>query len=608
MCGIVAGVSYRNIVPILTEGLRRMEYRGYDSCGVAVVDDGELKRSRTVKRVQDLIRQTEEDEVKGPTGIAHTRWATHGAPEIRNTHPLFSNNQIAVVHNGIIENYASLKEELIGKGYEFVSQTDTEVIAHLVHFYYKGDLLEAVENVLRRIRGAFALAISCKDEPGRIVAARVAAPLVIALGENENFAASDPMALAGVTDHFIYLEDGDVADVQQQSAEIYSLQGDQFVRVDRPVSVVQGFSQNIALGPYTHYMQKEIFEQPQAISDTLEGVVGISSSMFGHETPAMFKRLKRVLILACGTSYYAGMVAKYWLEALAKVPCDVEIASEYRYRESVPDKDTLVLTISQSGETADTLAALEHAKSLGMDMTMTICNVATSAMVKRTRAHYITRAGVEIGVASTKAFTTQLASLFLMTSAIAKEKGLLSEEEEKARLQDMRHLPEAMRAILEKENEIKEWASVFAQKNNALFLGRGMHYPIALEGALKLKEISYINANAYAAGELKHGPIALLDENMPVMAVLGPGATLPKMISNCMEAKARNAPLAAVISEKEAAAPELFDYLIKVPQTNASLFPILANIPLQLLAYYIADALGREVDQPRNLAKSVTVE
>ncbi|MTT66632.1 glutamine--fructose-6-phosphate transaminase (isomerizing), partial [Parasutterella excrementihominis] len=395
MCGIVAGVSYRNIVPILTEGLRRMEYRGYDSCGVAVVDDGQLKRSRTVKRVQDLIRQTEEDEVKGSTGIAHTRWATHGAPEIRNTHPLFSNNQIAVVHNGIIENYAAIKEELIGKGYEFVSQTDTEVIAHLVHYYYKGDLLGAVENVLRRIRGAFALAISCKDEPGRIVAARVAAPLVIALGENENFVASDPMALAGVTDRYIYLEDGDVADVRQQSAEIYNLQGDQFVRVERPVSVVQGFSQNIALGPYTHYMQKEIFEQPQAISDTLEGVVGISSSIFGHETPAMFKRLKRVLILACGTSYYAGMVAKYWLESLAKVPCDVEIASEYRYRESVPDKDTLVLTISQSGETADTLAALEHAKSLGMDMTMTICNVATSAMVKRTRAHYITRAGVE---------------------------------------------------------------------------------------------------------------------------------------------------------------------------------------------------------------------
>ena len=534
MCGIVAGVSYRNIVPILTEGLRRMEYRGYDSCGVAVVDDDELKRSRTVKRVQDLIRQTEEDEVKGPTGIAHTRWATHGAPEIRNTHPLFSNNQIAVVHNGIIENYASLKEELIGKGYEFVSQTDTEVIAHLVH--------------------------------------------------------------------------GDVADVQQQSAEIYSLQGDQFVRVDRPVSVVQGFSQNIALGPYTHYMQKEIFEQPQAISDTLEGVVGISSSIFGHETPAMFKRLKRVLILACGTSYYAGMVAKYWLEALAKVPCDVEIASEYRYRESVPDKDTLVLTISQSGETADTLAALEHAKSLGMDMTMTICNVATSAMVKRTRAHYITRAGVEIGVASTKAFTTQLASLFLMTSAIAKEKGLLSEEEEKARLQDMRHLPEAMRAILEKENEIKEWASVFAQKNNALFLGRGMHYPIALEGALKLKEISYLHAEGYPAGELKHGPLALVDAEMPVVTVAPNDELLEKLKGNMEEVRARKGELFVFSDQGCNIQPSEGMHVIQLPENYGVLSPILHVIPLQLLAYHTAIAKGTDVDKPRNLAKSVTTE
>lgn len=608
MCGIVAGVSYRNIVPILTEGLRRMEYRGYDSCGVAVVDDGQLKRSRTVKRVQDLIRQTEEDEVKGSTGIAHTRWATHGAPEIRNTHPLFSNNQIAVVHNGIIENYASLKEELIGKGYEFVSQTDSEVIAHLVHFYYKGDLLEAVENVLRRIRGAFALAISCKDEPGRIVAARVAAPLVIALGENENFVASDPMALAGVTDRYIYLEDGDVADVRQQSAEIYSLQGDQFVRVERPVSVVQGFSQNIALGPYTHYMQKEIFEQPQAISDTLEGVVGISSSIFGHETPAMFKRLKRVLILACGTSYYAGLVAKYWVEALAKVPCDVEIASEYRYRESVPDKDTLVLTISQSGETADTLAALEHAKSLGMDMTMTICNVATSAMVKRTRAHYITRAGVEIGVASTKAFTTQLASLFLMTSAIAKEKGLLSEEEEKARLKDMRHLPEAMRAILEKENEIKEWASVFAQKNNALFLGRGMHYPIALEGALKLKEISYLHAEGYPAGELKHGPLALVDAEMPVVTVAPNDELLEKLKGNMEEVRARKGELFVFSDQGCNIQPSEGMHVIQLPENYGVLSPILHVIPLQLLAYHTAIAKGTDVDKPRNLAKSVTTE
>lgn len=608
MCGIVAGVSYRNIVPILTEGLRRLEYRGYDSCGVAVVDEGKLRRTRTVNRVQDLIKQTEEEHLKGSTGIAHTRWATHGAPEICNTHPHFSHDQIAVVHNGIIENYLELKEELIRKGYKFASQTDSEVIAHLVHSYYNGDLLQAVEKAVLRLKGAFALAFSCKDEPGRVVAARMAAPLVIALGEGENFVASDPMALAGITDRFIYLEDGDVADVEEKSVTIFARKGEDFEKTDRPCTLVQGFTQSIALGPYTHYMQKEIFDQPQAISETLEGVNSVSGSIFGHEAPEMFKRLKRVLIIACGTSYYAGMVAKYWLEAIAKTPCDVEIASEYRYRASVPDKDTLVLTISQSGETADTLAALEHAKSLGMDMTMTICNVATSAMVKRTKAHYITRAGIEIGVASTKALTTQLAALFLMTLAIAKENGYLTAEDEKKRLQEMRHLPKAMKKVLDKEPEIKEWASFFAQKNNALFLGRGIHFPIALEGALKLKEISYLHAEGYPAGELKHGPLALVDSEMPVVTVAPNDELLEKLKGNMEEVRARKGELFVFSDSGCNIESGEGIHVIKLPENYGDLSPILHVIPLQLLAYHTAIAKGTDVDKPRNLAKSVTTE
>lgn len=608
MCGIVAGASYRNIVPILTEGLRRLEYRGYDSCGVAVVAENTLRRARTVKRVQDLIKQSEEDKLFGSTGIAHTRWATHGAPEIRNTHPHFSHEQIAVVHNGIIENYAEIKAELQKKGYEFVSQTDTEVVAHLVHSLYQGDLLKAVQKALEKLRGAYALAIACRDEPGRVIGARMAAPLVVALGDNENFIASDPLALAGVTERFIYLEEGDVADLRAQSVEIYERNGKSFTPVERSVTIVQGFSQSIALGPYTHYMQKEIFDQPQSICDTLEGVTSITSSIFGHEAPEMFFRLKRVLILACGTSFYAGLVAKYWLEAIAKVPCDVEIASEYRYRESVPDKDTLVLTISQSGETADTLAALEHAKSLGMDMTMTICNVATSAMVKRTRAHYITRAGVEIGVASTKAFTTQLAALYLMTLAIAKEKSLLSEQEEKEQLKDMRHLPEAMSIVLNKEDEIKEWAAIFAQKNNALFLGRGMHYPIAMEGALKLKEISYLHAEGYPAGELKHGPLALVDAEMPVVTVAPNDELLEKLKGNMEEVRARKGELFVFSDQGSNIEASEGIHVIKLPEHYGRLSPILHVLPLQLLAYHTAIAKGTDVDKPRNLAKSVTTE
>lgn len=608
MCGIVAASSNRDVVPILTEGLRRLEYRGYDSCGIAIVDEGKLKRTRTVKRVNALIEQTKIERLSGLTGIAHTRWATHGAPEICNTHPHFSHNMMAVVHNGIIENYEEIREELIEKGYEFLSQTDTEVIVHLVHSLYEGDLLKAVEKAVQRLRGAYAIALTCINEPNRVVATKKAAPLVAALGEGENFVASDPIALAGVTDKFIYLEDGDVVDVTPEKVAIWHKEGEEYKTIERPVSIIHEFSSEISLGNYNHYMQKEIFEQPRAIADTLEGVQGITGAIFGFEAPEMFKRLKRVLIIACGTSYYAGMIGKYWIESIAKVPVDVEIASEYRYRESVPDPDTLVLTISQSGETADTLAALRHAQDLGMDMTMTICNVATSAMVKETKAHYITRAGVEIGVASTKAFTTQLAALYLLALAICKEKGRLTPEREEQAIRELRHLPKSMDVVLKQEPEIKKWAELFADKNNALFLGRGAHYPIALEGALKLKEISYIHAEGYPAGELKHGPLALVDGNMPVVTVAPNDELIEKLKSNMQEVRARKGVLFVFSDADSNIEPSDGIHVIKLPENYGDLSPILHVLPLQLLAYHTALVRGTDVDKPRNLAKSVTVE
>ena len=608
MCGIVAASSKRDVVPILTEGLRRLEYRGYDSCGIAIVDESKLKRTRTVKRVNALIEQTKIENLSGLTGIAHTRWATHGAPEICNTHPHFSHNMMAVVHNGIIENYEEIREELIEKGYEFLSQTDTEVIVHLVHSLYEGDLLKAVEKAVQRLRGAYAIALTCIKEPNRVVATKKAAPLVAALGEGENYVASDPIALAGVTDKFIYLEDGDVVDVTPEKVVIWHKEGEEYKTIERPVSIIHEFSSEISLGNYNHYMQKEIFEQPRAIADTLEGVQGITGAIFGFEAPEMFKRLKRVLIIACGTSYYAGMIGKYWIESIAKVPVDVEIASEYRYRESVPDLDTLVLTISQSGETADTLAALRHAQDLGMDMTMTICNVATSAMVKETKAHYITRAGVEIGVASTKAFTTQLAALYLLALAICKEKGRLTPEREEQAIRELRHLPKSMDVVLKQEPEIKTWAELFADKNNALFLGRGAHYPIALEGALKLKEISYIHAEGYPAGELKHGPLALVDGNMPVVTVAPNDELIEKLKSNMQEVRARKGVLFVFSDADSNIEPSDGIHVIKLPENYGDLSPILHVLPLQLLAYHTALVRGTDVDKPRNLAKSVTVE
>ncbi|MCG2600767.1 MAG: glutamine--fructose-6-phosphate transaminase (isomerizing), partial [Achromobacter sp.] len=521
MCGIVGAVAQRDITPILVEGLKRLEYRGYDSCGVAVYADGHLRRTRSTQRVAELAEQVAQDHLQGFTGIAHTRWATHGVPATHNAHPHFSRlgndePRIALVHNGIIENHDELRAELQAVGYVFESQTDTEVIAHLVNHLYAGDLFEAVQNAVRRLHGAYAIAVFCRDEPHRVVGARQGSPLVVGVGQNENFLASDALALAGTTDQIIYLEDGDVVDLQLARVWIVDANGKDVKREVHTVHVHTGAAE---LGPYRHYMQKEIFEQPRAVGDTLQDIESITPELFGDDAYKIFKDVDSLLILACGTSYYAGLTAKYWIESIAKIPVAVEIASEYRYRDSVPNPRSLVVTISQSGETADTLAALKHARSLGMENTLTICNVSTSAMVRECKLSYITRAGVEIGVASTKAFTTQLTALFLLTLALAQVRGRLTEEQETEHLKALRHLPVAIGSVLALEPQIMAWADRFASKENALFLGRGMHYPIALEGALKLKEISYIHAEAYPAGELKHGPLALVDKEMPVVAV-----------------------------------------------------------------------------------------
>ena len=627
MCGIVGAVSQRNIVPILIEGLKRLEYRGYDSCGVAVHQDGELRRARSTARVAELDTQVVHDGVQGGTGIAHTRWATHGAPAVHNAHPHFShgvgssaatsrNGRIALVHNGIIENHDELRAELKARGYEFTSQTDTEVIAHLVDHLYAGDLFDAVKQATGRLKGAYAIAVFCRDEPHRVVGAREGSPLVLGVGNKEgvgeNFLASDAMALAGVTDQIVYLEEGDVVDLQLGKYWIEARPAGEatgrHARVERPVRTVHAHTGAAELGPYRHYMQKEIFEQPRAIADTLDGVHAITPELFGDGAYSVFKEIDQVLILACGTSYYSGSVAKYWLESIARIPTSVEIASEYRYRDSVPNPRTLVVTISQSGETADTLAALKHARSLGMPHTLTICNVATSAMVRECKLAYITRAGVEIGVASTKAFTTQLAGLFLLTLALAQVRGHLSEDEEARHLKAMRHLPVALQAVLALEPQVIAWSEEFARKENALFLGRGLHYPIALEGALKLKEISYIHAEAYPAGELKHGPLALVTSEMPVVTVAPNDTLLEKLKSNLQEVRARGGELFVFADADTRIESEPGIHVIRMPEHYGPLSPILHVVPLQLLAYHTACARGTDVDKPRNLAKSVTVE
>ncbi|MBC7547467.1 MAG: glutamine--fructose-6-phosphate transaminase (isomerizing) [Polaromonas sp.] len=615
MCGIVAAVSTQNIVPILVQGLQRLEYRGYDSCGVAVYADG-LKRARSTSRVAELQDQVSVDHLQSGTGIAHTRWATHGAPAVHNAHPHFSHGTgdaqqkpgcVALVHNGIIENHEELRRTLQAKGYVFTSQTDTEVIVHLVDSLYEGDVFEALKAAVKQLRGAYAIAAFCKDEPHRVVGARAGSPLILGVGKahSENFLASDAMALAGVTDQIVYLEEGDLVDLQLGK---YWVVGKDGKPVERPVKTVLAHSGAAELGPYRHYMQKEIFEQPRAIADTLEGVEGIVPELFGDGAHRVFNAIDNVLILACGTSYYSGCTAKYWIEAIAGIPCHVEVASEYRYRTSVPNPRTLVVTITQSGETADTLAALRHAQSLGMVHTLTICNVATSAMVRECALAYITRAGVEIGVASTKAFTTQLAGLFLLTLALAQNKGRLTEEDEAAHLKAMRHLPVALAAVLALEPQLISWAEDFTKKENALFLGRGMHYPIAMEGALKLKEISYIHAEAYPAGELKHGPLALVTSAMPVVAVAPNDSLIEKLKSNLQEVRARGGVLYVLADADSQLESSEGLNVIRMPEHYGALSPLLHVVPLQLLAYHTACARGTDVDKPRNLAKSVTVE
>ena len=609
MCGIVAAASYRNIVPILLEGLRRLEYRGYDSCGVATVDNDGLHRARSVSRVAQLVEQVESNKLEAKTGIAHTRWATHGRPEVCNAHPLFSRDFIGLVHNGIIENFESIRAGLLAKGFEFTSQTDTEVLAHLINDCYDGDLLEAVKRAVVQLKGSYGIAVICKAEPGCVVVARQGSPLVVGVGDNEMFAASDAMAVAGITDRIVYLEEGDVCKITPAGRSIFARKGEAFVEVDRPEKVVHAYSGAVDLGPYRHYMQKEIFEQPRAIGDTLEGVASISATLFGEQAESVFNDTNRLLFLACGTSYYAGLAAKYWVEAIAGIPCDVEIASEYRYRISVPDPHTLVIPISQSGETADTLAALRHARDdLGMPYSRAICNVATSAMVQETKLHYITRAGVEVGVASTKAFTTQLTALYLLALTLAKVKGRLSLQAEEDALRRLRHIPAALQAVLALEPQVIAWAERFATKQHALFLGRGVHYPIALEGALKLKEISYIHAEAYPAGELKHGPLALVDREMPVVTVAPNDKLIEKLKSNMQEVRARGGELYVFADGDSGIEPDERTHVIRLPENYGDLSPILHVVPLQLLAYHAALVRGTDVDKPRNLAKSVTVE
>ncbi|RFU43730.1 glutamine--fructose-6-phosphate transaminase (isomerizing) [Paraburkholderia sp. DHOC27] len=605
MCGIVGAVAQRNIVPVLVEGLRRLEYRGYDSCGVAVLANGEPRRARSVARVADLDEQVRESHLEGVTGIAHTRWATHGAPVTDNAHPIFSRNALALVHNGIIENYETLREMLRGKGYEFVSQTDTEVIAHLVHSLYRGDLFGAVREAVQQLHGAYAIAVLHKDQPHTVVGARQGSPLVVGLGEGENFLASDALALAGSTEQFIFLEEGDVCELSLDGVRIADRDGDE---VQRPSRHVAAYGGAVELGPYRHFMQKEIFEQPRAISDTIPQGDSFDASLFGEGAAKVFAEIDNILILACGTSSYAGFTAKYWLESIAKIPTQVEIASEYRYRESVPNPKSLVVVISQSGETADTLAALKHAQSLGHAHTLAVCNVATSAMVRQTALSFLTHAGREIGVASTKAFTTQLVGMFVLAVTLGKLRGHVNAAQEADYLKQLRHLPAALNSVLALEPQIIAWSEEFSRKENALFLGRGLHYPIALEGALKLKEISYIHAEAYPAGELKHGPLALVTEAMPVVTVAPNDALLEKLKSNIQEVRARGGQLYVFADADTRIVNEEGLHVIRMPEHYGLLSPILHVVPLQLLAYHTACARGTDVDKPRNLAKSVTVE
>ena len=610
MCGIVGAASHKNIVDVLVEGLRRLEYRGYDSCGFAVINGDDAKhpieRARTTARVSELGEQGK--DFFGTLGIAHTRWATHGKPDTQNAHPHTSNNLIAVVHNGIIENYEVLRSELKAAGYVFTSETDTEVIAHLIHQQYvasgQKDIATSVRTVLPKLHGAYAIAVIAQDDPSTLVGARVGSPLVVAIGDHERFLASDALALAGRAHSMMYLEEGDIAVLRADGAEVIDQAGKLAHRDMKPMPAQ---ADSVDLGPYQHYMQKEIFEQPRAIGDTLANITDFGPELFEAKSED-WKAFNQILILACGTSYYSACVAKYWLEDIAGIPTQVEIASEYRYRTTVPNPKTLIVVVSQSGETADTLAALRHAKSLGHQYTLAICNVASSAMVRETDWHFLTKAGTEIGVASTKAFTTQLLALYLLAVSIAKRDGRISSVKEKELLHELRHLPKALHAVLALEPQIIAWSDAFAKCENALFLGRGMHYPIALEGALKLKEISYIHAEAYPAGELKHGPLALVTDKMPVVTVAPKDELLEKLKSNMQEVKARGGMLYVFADQNTEIVNGDGIHVIRLPEHYGNLSPILHVVPLQLLAYHTACARDTDVDKPRNLAKSVTVE
>ncbi|WP_229008247.1 glutamine--fructose-6-phosphate transaminase (isomerizing) [Methylophilus sp. Leaf408] len=611
MCGIVGAVANRNIVPLLIEGLSRLEYRGYDSAGIAVLNS-QIERVRSVGRVAELENKSR--GLESHIGIGHTRWATHGGVTEQNAHPHVSpaqdNAQIAVVHNGIIENHDEQRDRLIALGYQFYSQTDTEVIAHLVHHYYQQtkDLLKAVQQAITELTGAYAISVVALDNPRQLVVARLGCPLLIGLGEQENFVASDVSAVLSATRKVIYMEDGDVATLSTDAVVIYDKQGD---IVQRKVHMSDVSLASLELGPYSHFMQKEIHEQPRAISDTIEALIddgAFRSELFGTAASATFQQVDSVLILAAGTSYYAGLTAKYWLESIAKIPTSVEIASEYRYRESVPNPKQLVVTISQSGETLDTMEALKHAQKLGHTHTLAICNVQESAIPRASSLIFYTRAGAEIGVASTKAFTTQLIALFVLSVTLAKERGLLAMEQEQAYLTDLRQLTSSVQIALNLEPQIREWAARFGDKEHALFLGRGIHFPIAMEGALKLKEISYIHAEAYPAGELKHGPLALVDSNMPVVVIAPNDALLEKVKSNMQEVKARGGELFVFADADSHFHGSEGVHVIRTPRHVGVLSPILHVIPVQILAYHAALLKGTDVDKPRNLAKSVTVE
>jgi glucosamine--fructose-6-phosphate aminotransferase (isomerizing) len=610
MCGIVGAVAERNITAILLEGLKRLEYRGYDSAGVAVyTHDEKLERLRRPGKVSELELALAETPLVGRLGIAHTRWATHGAPCERNAHPHFSGD-LAVVHNGIIENHEALREQLKALGYEFTSDTDTEVIAHLLNHKLKDlrDLTVALKATVKELHGAYGLAVISAQQPDRLVAARSGSPLVIGLGMGENFLASDQLALRQVTDRFMYLEEGDIAEIRRDSVQIWDVSGQV---VERESVQYRDGAEAADKGKFRHFMLKEIHEQPAVVQRTLEGRISQNQVLvqaFGPQAAELFAKVRNVQIVACGTSYHAGMVARYWLEELAGIPCQVEVASEFRYRKVVVQADTLFVTISQSGETADTLAALRNAKELGYLASLAICNVGISSLVRESDLTLLTQAGREIGVASTKAFTTQLVGLLLLTLSLGQVHGTLAKGVEATLVEELRRLPTRLGEALAMDGTIEKIAELFAEKNHTLFLGRGAQFPVAMEGALKLKEISYIHAEAYPAGELKHGPLALVDNDMPVVTVAPNNELLEKLKSNLQEVRARGGELIVFADEQAGMTNGEGTHVVQMPHIHDILSPILYTIPLQLLSYYVAVLKGTDVDQPRNLAKSVTVE